>query len=200
MIDSVTSTSETAVAPPPTTRAATAPETMLNELAVQQTIGDPTANQLDKDAFLKLLVAQLKFQDPLNPSDPADFMATTAQFTTIEKLDELTTQGASAAIVNGLSTAGSLVGRTVTFLEPDKTRRTTLVTSAEVIGGEVKLMTDRGPVSMSSLIGIGGQPGVSSTPTTATTVPASTTPATDLSDSSLDIDNAVELEPTKVTL
>jgi flagellar basal-body rod modification protein FlgD len=35
--------------------------------------------------FLQLLVAQLKHQDPLNPSDPAQFMSQLAQFQQLEQ-------------------------------------------------------------------------------------------------------------------
>ena len=38
-------------------------------------------NDIDKDMFLKLMVTQLKYQDPLNPADPDEFLAQTAQFT-----------------------------------------------------------------------------------------------------------------------
>ncbi len=129
--------------------------TDLTELGAQGATGNLPSSQLDKEAFLKLLVAQLRYQDPLNPNDPAEFMATTAQFTTIEKLDELTKQGSNAAILNGLSMAGSLVGRSVTYLDADEVRQTAVVSSAEVIAGEVKLITDKGPVSMTSIMGIG---------------------------------------------
>jgi flagellar basal-body rod modification protein FlgD len=40
----------------------------------------------DKDAFLQLLVAQLKNQDPLNPADGVEFLAQLAQFSQLEQL------------------------------------------------------------------------------------------------------------------
>ncbi len=40
---------------------------------------------LKKEDFLKLLVTQLRFQDPLNPEDPKDFVAQLAQFSSLEQ-------------------------------------------------------------------------------------------------------------------
>ena len=137
------------------TPAAASPTTALTDLALQKDVADPSRNQLDKDSFLKLLVAQLKYQDPLDPSDPAEFMSTTAQFTTIEKLDELTTQGANNAIVSGLSMASSLVGRQVNFVGADGSPTSGVVSSAEVFGGDVRLSTTAGPVALGDVLGIG---------------------------------------------
>jgi flagellar basal-body rod modification protein FlgD len=72
---------------------------------------------LDKDAFLKLLVAQLSHQDPLKPVEGTEFVAQLSQFAMVEqaiaqssKLEVLSTQ------VRGLSNneATALVGKTVT--------------------------------------------------------------------------------------
>jgi flagellar basal-body rod modification protein FlgD len=45
--------------------------------------------RLGKQEFLQLLVAQLRFQDPLNPMKPDDFAAQLAQFSTVEQLIEI---------------------------------------------------------------------------------------------------------------
>lgn len=45
--------------------------------------------QLGSDAFLKLLVAQLKYQNPLQPTDGAAMLQQTAQFTTVETLQSI---------------------------------------------------------------------------------------------------------------
>ena len=42
--------------------------------------------EVGKDTFLKLLVEQLKHQDPLNPQDGAQFVAQLAQFNSLEQL------------------------------------------------------------------------------------------------------------------
>jgi flagellar basal-body rod modification protein FlgD len=45
-----------------------------------------SSNLTDKDAFLKLLVAQIKYQDPLNPADGVQFLSQLAQFSQLEQL------------------------------------------------------------------------------------------------------------------
>lgn len=43
----------------------------------------------DKDLFLKLLVAQLKNQDPLNPADGLQFVSQLAEFTALEQSTQM---------------------------------------------------------------------------------------------------------------
>lgn len=111
-------------------------------------------NELDKDAFLKLLVAQLKYQDPLEPSSSDEFIATSAQFTVVEKLDELTTQGANSALITSLSTAGNLIGREVTAVGSEG-EIGGLVLRSELSGGEVMLVTSQGRVPLNQITSVG---------------------------------------------
>ncbi len=48
------------------------------------------SNQIDKEMFLKLLVAQLKHQDPLSPVDNNEFLSQSVQFSTLEAIQNLT--------------------------------------------------------------------------------------------------------------
>jgi flagellar basal-body rod modification protein FlgD len=87
-------------------------------------------NDIDKDAFMKLMVAQLKYQDPLSPADPQQFLAQSAQFSTVEKLEHIATQVSEQTWAMALNTAGGLVGKEITFLRMDGTTGSGLVTSA----------------------------------------------------------------------
>lgn len=48
-------------------------------------------NELGKDAFMQLLVTQLRYQDPLNPMDNQAFMAQMAQFSALEQMMNMST-------------------------------------------------------------------------------------------------------------
>lgn len=76
---------------------------------ITQTVNRQTS--LAKDDFLRLLVAQLGNQDPLNPQDGAQFVAQLAQFSSLEQLISIREAAeATAAAINRLFsevTAGS---------------------------------------------------------------------------------------------
>lgn len=78
-------------------------------------------NGLDKDAFLKLLVAQLRYQDPLSPLQDSDFIAQMAQISSLE-------QAQNSARAQRLGQAASLLGKQVEYLNLDAQR----VLAAEV--------------------------------------------------------------------
>jgi len=103
------------------------------------TAAPASANSLGKDTFLKLLVAQLKYQDPLKPSDPQQFLSQSAQFTTVEKLEEITKAITASSRTATLTTAAGLLGRTVSFVKMDGTTATGIVTSAQPTADGVKL-------------------------------------------------------------
>lgn len=80
-----------------------------------------TSSSADKDMFLKLLVAQLRYQDPMNPADTGQFLSQSAQFTSLEKMQDVadkTSQVLGADIAFG---ASGLVGRHVSYTLADGT-------------------------------------------------------------------------------
>jgi flagellar basal-body rod modification protein FlgD len=94
----------------------------------------PKSN-MDKDAFLKLLVAQISHQDPLKPMDGTEFVSQLSQFSVVEqamaqsqKLDMLSTQLTGLANNN----ATSLVGKSVTIRGSGLTFDGVTATSASV--------------------------------------------------------------------
>lgn len=94
--------------------------------------------QLDKNAFLKLLVAQLQNQNVADPMDPAEVMAQTTQLTLVEKMNELVESNAASTAAQRLSLAASLVGKNVTF-NVDGVKTTGKVESVKLESGALWL-------------------------------------------------------------
>ncbi len=87
----------------------------------------PAVPKGDKEMFLQLLVAQLRYQDPSNPTDSSQFLAQSAQFTALEKMQSVvdkTQELLSAQMAFG---ASGLVGRTVAWNDEAGMRQTGLV-------------------------------------------------------------------------
>lgn len=110
----------------------------------------PSKTQMDKDLFLKLLVAQLKFQDPSKPTDTSQFLAQTAQFTMVEKLEEVTKQQEQMVTAQLMTSATGLIGKTVTYTLPDGTEATGVV-NATTIGSDPHLKIGNMDVALSSV-------------------------------------------------
>jgi len=82
------------------------------EQVAQATKTAATANKtsLGKDDFLKLLVTQMKTQDPLNPMDDKDYVAQLAQFSSLEQLTNINTGVTSMNTALGQQTQLTAVG------------------------------------------------------------------------------------------
>ena len=87
-------------------------------------------DQFGKDTFLKLLVAQLKYQNPSDPADSGEFLAQTAQFTMVEKLEELVKQNEQVLAGDQMTATAALLGRTVTYTDANGESATGVVEGA----------------------------------------------------------------------
>ncbi len=76
-------------------------------------------NALDKDAFLRLLVTQLRYQDPTKPMEDREFISQLAQFSSLEQMTNVSSGLASLNQGQGFAQAISLVGHTVELKTPD---------------------------------------------------------------------------------
>lgn len=76
------------------------------------------SKDLGKDAFLKLLVVELKNQDPLRPMEDREFIAQLAQLRSLEQLQELSSKVES--LLKLYST--SIIGRKVEAMTEDGKR------------------------------------------------------------------------------
>lgn len=73
----------------------------------------------DKQMFLELMVAQLRYQDPLNPSDSGEFLAQSAQFTALEKMQDVADRVGELLGTQMAFGAGAMVGQQVSWIDAD---------------------------------------------------------------------------------
>jgi flagellar basal-body rod modification protein FlgD len=111
----------------------------------------PSKSEMDKDLFLKLLVAQLKYQDPTSPADPTQFVTQTAQFSMVEKLDAVAKAQEQLVTAQLMTTATSLVGRTISYSGDDGISHTGVVASATISGSNPTVKVGNTDVPLSSV-------------------------------------------------
>lgn len=149
-------------------------------------------SKLDKDAFLKLLVAQLKYQNPLAPTDPSAMMAQTAQFTMVESLQAISASQADAGAWQRVVAGQGLIGKQITGIGQDGATVTGLVTGMSITAdgpvlkladgttlpvGAVLTVTAPDPAAAPATAGAPPAPPTTGTPTTGTPPTDGTPPA-----------------------
>lgn len=77
-----------------------------------------TPNGYDRDAFMQILVAQMKYQDPLEPTSNTEYISQYATFTQVEQLSNM-------AQAMSLSRASEMVGKTVVVTQTNAENGTT---------------------------------------------------------------------------
>ncbi|ABL80277.1 MULTISPECIES: flagellar hook capping FlgD N-terminal domain-containing protein [unclassified Nocardioides] len=134
----------------------------------------------DKEMFLNLMVAQLRYHDPMNPADSGEFLAQNAQFTALEKMQDVADQTAALLATQISFGASGLVGRYVTYLDQDGAAVSGLVGSVTYDANGPMLVVDGQNVTLGQVQAVnasapGTDPttgGAATDPTTGGSAPA----------------------------
>ena|SRR5688500_3822118 len=139
--------------------AAISPTTSVTDILNPPASASGRPEQFGKDTFLKLLVAQLRYQDPTSPTDGAEFLAQTAQFTVVEKLEELAKTNAALLSAGQMTTATSLIGRSVSYTNSEGTEATGVVTGMRTgpMGPALQVGSDEIQLGQVSAVSADGQ-------------------------------------------
>ena len=109
----------------------------------------PTQEKTDKDAlagmdyqaFLKLLVEQMKNQDPTNPMDGTEYMAQLATFAQVEQTVRANARLEEILTSLSMAQGSDLLGRTVSTMDGSVSG---VVSAVEILDGGVKLVLQDG--------------------------------------------------------
>jgi flagellar basal-body rod modification protein FlgD len=96
---------------------------------------------IDYDMFLKLLVTEMKNQDPTSPTDTSEYMAQFAQFSTVEQAIQTNSKLDSLLTSNTLTQADGLIGRTASFTSTDGEQVSGKIVSISILSGGVAVAT-----------------------------------------------------------
>ena len=135
--------------------------------AAAPTTAKPTGTgALDGNTFLQLLVAQLKYQNPLSPTDPTQFMSQTAQFTEVEKLQMIADQSTKLLASQQSAEATGMLGQQIVATGPDGKDVTGIVTGMRLTSTGPLLHVNGTDIALSAVKEV-DRP-ASSNPTSAT--------------------------------
>jgi len=113
--------------------------TSIFSATIKNTSSSGASNDLGKDDFMNLLLAELKNQDPTQPMDNTQFLAQTAQFNVLEQMQTLNTSVKSLLNAQQLGQASGLIGKTVEATDADGKVVTGAVTGATMESGVPKV-------------------------------------------------------------
>lgn len=116
-------------------------------------IAAPSA-QLGQDQFMKLLLAQVRSQDPLDPIKDNEFVSQLSQFSVQSGIEKLNTNFADMLALQQLSQGANLAGKTIVFDQPNSsTLGHGVVQSVSVQGGKIQVFVNGATVPLNKIRG-----------------------------------------------
>ena len=113
-----------------------------------------TGSTLGEQDFLKLLTAQLKYQDPMSPTDTNSFVQEQAQFSTVEGINNLQKSIAQLLAAQQDAQAVSLIGKQVFYTGSDGAVANGVVTGVDESNGSPMLQVGSDSVDPSTVVGV----------------------------------------------
>lgn len=116
--------------------------------------------ELGKDAFLQLLVSQLKHQDPMKPMDDTSFIAEMAQFSSLEQMQNMNKLLEAQQSFGALSQASNMIGKYVTIQLPGEEAQIVKGKVEEVrsMAGQINVVIDGKPYNSVDIRQVSDQP------------------------------------------
>lgn len=139
----------------------TTPPSPFDATSGSSTLPTKTLNQ---DDFLKLLVAQMTSQDPMNPQSNTDFAAQMAQFTSLEQTRTMASDLATLNTQQQVLQASQLLGRAVT-LQDNSQVLSGVVQSVQLASGTPQILVNGKTYDLSQVLSISTAPAGASSPT-----------------------------------
>ena len=112
---------------------------------------------LGQDEFLKLLVVQMRNQDPLKPVSDTEFIAQMAQFSNLEQTKEMSGDIAKLRQSTAFNQATALMGKQVRLLSDEDNFTKGIVTDLTVKDGEVSLIVNGKTYELGQVVSVNSE-------------------------------------------
>jgi flagellar basal-body rod modification protein FlgD len=119
--------------------------------STQSTATSATTGGFSSDDFMKLLIAQLQNQDPLEPMKPEQFMGQLAQLQSVTELSQLDDTMSSMASSQQMTGLAGLLGHTVTWTDSAGGTHSAKVTGLSRESGTTRLVAGSDTIDWSSV-------------------------------------------------
>lgn len=129
---------------------------------------------MGKDMFLKLLVAQMKYQDPMAPADGNAFVAQSSQLALVERLEELASSTAKVLAAEQSQAAAGLLHHHVAWTDEEGAEHTGVVTTIRFSTDGPQLVVGGDTFPLAAVTRVGGASPV--VPPAPAAPPAATNP------------------------
>lgn len=145
-----------------------------NDQPVRQSGATGALGGLGSDGFMKLLVAQMRYQNPMAPQDGAEYLAQVSQYAMVEQLQKVSQGQEEVSGYQRALMATSMIGAQVTGTGEAGNALTGTVLRVEYRSGKPALITTDGTIDVDKVDALSGA--VAHAPTGSTANDAATTP------------------------
>jgi flagellar basal-body rod modification protein FlgD len=122
------------------------------------TLPGGASQTLSQNDFLKLLVAQMTSQDPLNPTSDTQMAAQMAQFTSLQQSSTMSANIATMLTQQQIMQANGMLGGTVTLQVDDTTISKGVVQAVQLDNGTPKIIVNNTAYDLSQVLTIAPTP------------------------------------------
>ena len=112
------------------------------------------SSQLGQNQFLQLLVAQMKSQDPLEPTSNQEFLGQLAQFSTLSGIETLNANFSDLMSLQDLTQGSSLIGKKISYTNSSNQTVSGNVQGIAMSNGKLQVQVGSDSVTLDKILGV----------------------------------------------
>ncbi len=128
----------------------------IGQAAAQDPSGTNAFQKLTSEDFLKMMVAELQNQDPMNPTDNSQILQQISQIDAIQSNTQLNSTLQTVQLGQNIATASALIGTTVVGSDSSGNAVSGMVSSASINNGQAQLQIGSSSIPLSNVTQVDG--------------------------------------------